>query len=65
MEKCTLGEFAWASRASAEGVDGVEDAFNDQGIAVAGNFHKIFPSVRFWVRPSGDDDFIQSLCVLA
>lgn len=65
VKKSSLGEFARAGGPSAEGVDRVQNCFDDEGITVAGNFHKIFPCVRFWVGPSGDDDFVQGLCVQA
>jgi hypothetical protein len=39
----------------------LEDGFDDQGIAVAGDLNEILAGVGLGVRPESDDDLIESV----
>ena len=62
-EEGGAGEFAGLGGAAAAGEEIVEDAVNDEGVAVAGNFEEVFAGGGIWGGKERNDDLIEGFAL--
>ena len=61
VQEGSFSELSRSGRSGPQLENGLEDGFDDQGIAVAGDLNEILASVGLGIRPVGDDHFVKGL----
>ena len=61
VQEGSFSELSRSGRSGPQLENGLEDGFDDQGIAVAGDLNEILAGVGLGVRPESDDDLIESV----